>query len=347
MAAVLINKKGARMKFANIIGSFILTVSLWTSSCEADFSKTYTHNLSVTHPSEDILIEQPLEQKPVTECIVSWNALRPDQGELIFFAKVMVEKQWSDWIKIAEWGKGVQKSFCDEHDPLVTLSIDALTNKNGKPFESVAVKVTAEGGANLAAVRSVFICASNMRAFTPFVLDASLPTVILKNVPCISQMLLNHPRCHDMCSPTSTTMAVNYLDKTTINPLILADQAHDQQFDIYGNWVLNVAAAYDLSKGTVSCRVQRLNSLQELHASLAAGCPVVVSVKGPLKGGALPYNNGHLMVIVGWDAEQRAFVCHDPAFPTVEATCVRYAFEDFVEAIGRRRQISYVFCPSK
>jgi hypothetical protein len=331
------------MKFANIVGSLVTAASLWTGCCEANFSTTYTHDLHAVNPSETLLIEQPLETG-VTECIVSWNALRSPQGELIFFAKLKVEEQWSDWIKIAEWGGGVQKSFCDEHDPLVTLSIDALTNKDGQPFEAITVKVIAVGGANLASVHSISICASNMQAFKPLSLDRSLPTVIINDVPRISQMVLNHPRCRDMCSPTSTTMVLNYLNKSTINPLVLADQARDQKFDIYGNWVLNVAAAYDLSRGNVHCRVQRLNTLEELHRSLAAGYPVVVSVKGPLSGSAEPYSAGHLLVIIGWDAEQQEFVCLDPAFPTAEATYVRYSFQDFIEAWGqRRRQLSYVF----
>ena len=87
----------------------------------------------------------------------------------------------------------------------------------------------------------------------------------------------------------------------------------------------------------------RLNSFAQLHASLQRKTPVIVSVRGWLGGAPKVYENGHLMVVVGWDAHKRQVICHDPAAKKVSQVVHAYAIRDFLAAWERSRRLSYVF----
>ena len=50
---------------------------------------------------------------PATQILFSWNALRPKNGKYVFFMQIYdaTTKRWSDWVRVAEWGKHNQRSF--------------------------------------------------------------------------------------------------------------------------------------------------------------------------------------------------------------------------------------------
>ena len=163
-------------------------------------------------------------------------------------------------------------------------------------------------------------------------------------VPLISQMTLPHPRCRDLCSPTSVTSVINFLSPNQeIDPIIFALEARDHTFDIFGNWVLNIAQASALLGGEWSCWVERLHSFEDIYERLCQNTPVVISLRGPLLGSALPYHQGHLMVIKGYDANSNRVHCMDPAFASSTATDVTYSLEDFMQAWARRGYVAYLF----
>lgn len=92
-----------------------------------------------------------------------------------------------------------------------------------------------------------------------------------------------------------------------------------------------------------NCWVERLNGFDEVYNQLLQGNPVVVSVRGPLKGSAAPYTKGHLMAVIGYRPIEHKVICMDPAFPSDQETIVEYDLEDFLQAWSRRGKIAYVF----
>ena len=70
-----------------------------------------------------------------------------------------------------------------------------------------------------------------------------------------------------------------------------------------------------------------------------------VSQERPLQGSALPYTQGHLMVVIGFDAVNERVLCMDPAFPTNKETLTSYPLQDFIVAWSRRGFIAYIFEP--
>ncbi|HEV8052168.1 MAG TPA: C39 family peptidase, partial [Parachlamydiaceae bacterium] len=91
------------------------------------------------------------------------------------------------------------------------------------------------------------------------------------------------------------------------------------------------------------CWVQHLTGFDDIHARLRANMPVVVSVKGPLSGSALPYSEGHLLVVKGYNHKEKQVICMDPAFADNESTNVSYDLDDFMKAWSKRGCIAYIF----
>jgi hypothetical protein len=121
-----------------------------------------------------------------------------------------------------------------------------------------------------------------------------------------------------------------------------AERVHDRgPLDIYGNWLFNVAQAFDASRGLVFYRVSRLNGFNELYTYLKNETPVVVSVRR-LKGGATPYKNGHLLVVVGWNQDKKSVICVDPAFGPSCKTLRAYNVWNFLQAWGLSYNLCYV-----
>jgi hypothetical protein len=277
-------------------------------------------------------------QEPFDELILSWNGFRPNVGFWEFSVSLW-QNGWSPWLKYAEWGAGRQKTF-RTHSSVAHTDQDIVKPKAGS---CTALRIQGVGceGADLSQLHGITVALSNTHLPLKE-LTKDFSAAYLTEVPLQSQMILPHPRCHDLCSPTATSAAINFLRKTdAIDPIRFSDAVRDHEFDIYGNWVLNTAAAYDTLQGTHRTYVARLPSFSAALQQISRGLPVVVSIKGPLEGAPLPYANGHLMLLTGYD-KQRVF-CMDPGYPNHASTKASYPLYAFLEAWGRRRNLAYLF----
>lgn len=273
------------------------------------------------------------------ELMVSWNGNRPQKGKFSIYVSVQAV-DWSDWLLYSSWGAEGQES-CQQQNAIAKVYQDAveiLGNQKGTGFQ---IRVEAEEGASLKDLRRIIVYTNGQTDKKE--MGDYLNPVYLK-VKGISQLQLNHERKRDLCSPTSTTAVVRYLTgKESIDPLAFAARARDLKFDIFGNWVLNVAEASHHLGPSWSCWVERLDSFTQIYDRLLKETPVIVSVRGPLKNSASPYAKGHLLAVIGWDPEKKEVICMDPAFEEDEKTHVRYALPDFLEAWERRGRIAYLF----
>jgi hypothetical protein len=279
---------------------------------------------------------------PASELILSWNAIRPKEGSYLFYVQLKIENSWSEWFPYAEWGATIQKSNHAETS-LVKVHQDVVRAKEERLLQAFRIKVECSGSALLSGLDALHVSLSHPPLFS-ISKDLELPSVLLPLQSFYSQQALDHPRRRDLCSPTSLSMAIDFLNSNQLmDPIAFASKVHDQEFDIYGNWVLNVAAAYPyLPRYRYACFVDRLLNFKALHHRLSLGFPVVTSVKGPLPGSATPYQYGHLLVVRGYHANERRVVCVDPAFPSNTETLTSYDLDDFLTAWGRRFNLSYI-----
>ena len=133
------------------------------------------------------------------------------------------------------------------------------------------------------------------------------------------------------CSPTSTSMVLAYLDGYTgaCEPRVRAavDGVFDWIYNGHGNWPFNTAYAATFGyEGYVA----RFTSLARAEEYVAAGVPVIMSIawgKGDLTGSSIDSTNGHLFVLVGFDAAGNPIV-NDPASPDNESVQRTYPREE-------------------
>lgn len=286
------------------------------------------------------------------QLIFSWNAFRPMQGHFNFFVQVRdaITKKWHDWHKMAEWGIHVQRSFFSE---LVTGSafhhvrLELPTSKCADAFK---IKIESSNGACMGNLHGLYVSLANYSLFKSEVGSAQikkLQTVSIDGVPRYSQMALDHPKKEVICSPTSCSMVTSFCSGSLVNPIEFAAHAFDAGLGAYGSWPFNTAHGFEKLSGKSAFYVKRFNSFCDLYKFLQHKIPVVVSVRGQIAGAPLEYNKGHLLVVVGFDQENKKIRCHDPAFPTDHETCVSYPLNSFLEAWERSRRLAYVMEPLK
>jgi len=283
---------------------------------------------------------------PFNELIVSWNAKRPDLGYYTIFVSTFLEA-WTPWYPYAQWGKSEQRSFSPHslgYPIMFDKDIIRLTETKAKQFR---VRVVSSGGGSLKVFHAIHVCASDTTKES----DISKPPqgeFVHLNVANVSQMALKHPQAKSLCSPTSIEAVVRFLCKNNSpDPLTFAKGAWDQGAQIFGNWPLNISQAYTLLEKPWQCWAERLSGFKPVLESLYKKIPVVVSVRGPLLGSALPYDHGHLMVVTGYDPKKNEVLCMDPAFPEDNQTETHYAYADFMAAWQRRGCLAYIFDYSK
>ncbi len=329
-------------------------------SLSAGFSEQFElSNLSAykkTNKSEILWHVTP--KKPFTELIVSWNAHRPSKGHFSFLVSVQHEKGWSSWAKIAQWGADFQKTFLSTKDQYVKVKHvrTVLEKVKGHSFR---VKVKAEEGADIKKVKKLFANTANEYSFKFNQMpSAKLASLTIKDVPCQSQKTFSHARNHDLCSPTSTGIVTKYHLKSSLDCLHkfipgFAHNVYDSSLDIYGNWLFNTAQVFAGSHGKLQARVVRLNSFDDLYTNyLKKNIPVPVSIRahaGQLTGAFIrivgtqkkSYENGHFVVVTGWDAKARKVICVDPAFTKKSDLLKKYDSKEFMRAWDKSRHLAY------
>ena len=316
-------------------------------------SKFFDHSDDQS-PSGSPCIWQGESLIPFDELILSWNALRPASGKITFFVSVK-HSDWSPWHRLAEWGADSQKTFVNKLNPYVHTKYVKVEMQRNLFATAFRIKAVFSDGASKRSLNALFACISNMPMFRQNRTVPAKPSLLVKGVPQQSQMVIDHPRAKDLCSPASTSMIVQYFANklyTGKGPLGMHDyvidfagKVHDDGvLGIYGNWPLNVAQAHDASNGHIFYRVERLNSFNELYDYISKEIPVAVSVRR-LKGGATPYSKGHFMVVVGWDNITSSVICIDPAFRSNRKTLKRYKLAHFLNAWALSRNLSYIPMP--
>ncbi len=309
------------------------------------FSKQFSHEESAEYHKKNNL--SFVSQTPkFGQLILSWNAFRPEKGHFRFWVQAQdsVTKKWYGPHHIVDWGKDIQRSYISLDDKGTGCYHVRLELPRHKRADAFRVKIEAKEGADLSLLKSLQVCVCDFAKFPTDVARnyAHLKSVAIHNVPKQSQMILNHPRANNMCSPTSLSMLLGFLKQSSVDPLQCAEKVYDSGLDSYGSWPFNAAHAFEACRGEVSFGVIRLSSFAALHKQLSDNMPVMVSVRGSLKGAAKPYSDGHLLLVIGFDAQQKKVLCHDPAFDQNDKIVVGYDLESFLHAWGRSHNLAYL-----
>lgn len=285
-----------------------------------------------------------------TQLVFSWNGFRCCTGYFSFWvqARDQQTRQWSNWHKMIEWGNTTQRSYLSTQDQMTSYHHVRLEMNAGHAGDAFRIRVMAHDNADLSLIKALTVSLSHLGKFQPEDIGTtitSLPSVHIKNVPCKSQIILQHEDNRKMCSPTSCSMLIGYLMGSVIDPIDFALQAYDRGLEAYGSWPFNMAHAFERCNGQIGFAIARLASFGALHKHLQDGVPVVVSVRGELEGAPKKYESGHLLVVVGWNARKKRVICHDPALDEDKKTVKHYPLESFLRAWERSHRLAYVASP--
>jgi hypothetical protein len=315
----------------------------------------------------------------LTELIASWNAHAP-AGTWIEVAVqgIADDGTTSKEYVLGRWSEDDlsfhSTSVPGQGDDLATVAIDTLVTRTDRALVSYQLEVSLlrESGSTLTpSVDMVGAMASRI----PETKEApASPTSMTQDmelaVPTYSQEthIGDYPQWDGggeaWCSPTSTSMVIaswgrgptpeDYQwvlddDADHADPWVdhAARYTYDYNYDGAGNWPFNTAYA---ARFGLEAFVTRLRSLTEAEQFIKAGIPLVVSVsfKESKLDGAGYGTNGHLMTIVGFEADGDVIV-NDPAshlVPSNDEVRVVYDREQLADAwIGHTGGVSYVIHP--
>ena len=309
------------------------------------YYRTFTEQEIESHKDKPHIFFAKEDVPLFDQLIFSWNAIRPARGYFSFMIQVHSAKthKWGSWHHMADWGADVQRSFASKSDGVATYNFVFLKMEPGHMADAFRIKVISREGADLTLLKACGVSFSDANNFKAESVNdlKHLPSVHIKNVPAISQFELEHARNNAICSPTSCTMLTMFLTEKMIDPIDFAEKSYDAGLDAYGSWPFNMAHAFEECDQNYWFFATRLNSFAGLHQRLMMGIPVVVSIRGPLEGAALPHRNGHLLTVVGWNARKQEVIVHDPAFKGKEVIH-RYSLKNFLEAWERSRRLAYI-----
>ena len=334
-----------------ILGSSLLSASslfALKSSWTWSFGKRFTPEQAQRFQDKSELIFSKSALPQFTQLIFSWNAIRPSQGYFRFWVQCYLptKRRWTEWHKMADWGAFIQRSHRVQLQPEYAYEFVRFEATAGHFCTEFKVKVSAHNGANLADLRHLGVCIANYQNFKAESVQKllRLPSLKIMNVPARSQMAVPFTDRTKICSPTATSMQVAYLAGAQPDVLEFARQSYDYGLEAYGSWPFNTAHAYEIYPHAVF-RVVRLRRFADLYAYLRANLPVVVSIRGPIRGGASPYKSGHLVVVTGWDRQRKIVFCHDPAMSSNHKVPHKYRAQDFLAAWEKSKRLAYVAEP--
>jgi len=273
-----------------------------------------------------------------SEAIASWNAATPAGSWIETQLRVKIAGRWTKWYVMGIW---VADNTTDikrhsvngqgDADGYVAVDTLVLAKKTTTNTFQLKLRLFSTGSAT-PSVRSASLAFST----TP-----TKPSTLPAGNPSLWNHSLDVPQCSQMvypgggevwCSPTSTSMVLGYwatTDETCDTRVHAAvTGVYDWVYDGHGNWPFNTA--YAATKG-LEAYVARFTSLAQAEEWIAAGVPVVMSIawkKGDLTGSTISSTNGHLLVLVGFDANGNLII-NDPAASSDAGVRVTYLRSEF------------------
>ncbi len=249
---------------------------------------------------------------PFDDLVGSFSADVPPGGSVELWAKVRTAAGWSDWYALGTQTADGWASAPKAEDATAALDVDELKLK--LPADAARWRLKFRAGRRPVTLRSVALALSDGGAPARPPAFSTGPWVRELPVSPRSQLETPDKDKHDLCSPTSLSMLLEFWGRKRTTQTV-AQGVRDRTSLLYGNWPAN--AAYAAAAG-LDARVARLNSLDDLQDEVAAGRPVAVSVTfgpGELPGAPIRRTAGHLMVVIGFTKTGDVIV-DDPAAKT-------------------------------
>jgi uncharacterized protein YvpB len=274
-----------------------------------------------------------------TAIIPSWEATTP--GRTLVRVEIRAQDasgRTGTWDTVADWARTnrpvPRTTWSGQADDLGRVSADTWFAASAVTAYQLRVTLMRPRGSSKAVSLERIGAVASADASTPRATSQPGPAAgTVLPVPTYSQMVHSghYPAWggggEAWCSPTSLAMVLAYHGvspaPTGITPghadAVVdhtARMVYDHGYRGTGNWAFNTAYAATLVGG--DSYVTRLRDLREAEDLIAAGVPLIVSIafgRNQLAGAPISASNGHLLVVVGFEADGDVVV-NDPAGAT-------------------------------
>jgi len=298
-----------------------------------------------------------------TELVPSWAGRTAPGSRLDIDCRIGDSQRWSRWYPLAQWSTDpdTATSVPDQSDALGHADTDTVIVAAGVEATRWQLRVNAVGDATLDRVGAMV---SSVPRGEPVPLGEPGPGLGRElAIAGLSQRVHGDWYAQwdggggSWCSPTSTSMVLAFWgaapspdeyewvrpDHPDRHVVHAVRGCFDRAYGGAGNWPFNTA--YAATRG-MHAFITRLRSLTEAERFIAAGIPLVASVR--VDPAVLPEAgyaaNGHLVVIGGFSSEGD-IVCFDPASPDNDSVRRVYRRANFAAAWGASGGIVYVIHP--
>jgi Peptidase_C39 like family len=282
-----------------------------------------------------------------TTAVASWDVRTPGGSWIETRLRVRIGAHFTRWYEMGHWSEttvgGHRHSVKAQADADGTVETDTLELR--KPADAWQVQVLMHAGpsGDLPSLSLLALTTDELAqpGAHPFAAGSSVWGSDL-DVPERTQRIQESPDAlagggDAWCSPTSVAMVMAYWARRTNHPQWdvavpeAASGTYDSVYDGCGNWPFNVAFA---SEHGLAGWVERLHGLEDLERYIAAGVPLVASIRvrpGELEGSPYPKTDGHLLVVRGFTATGDV-IANDP-----------YALPGHIRIVYRRAQFDHVW----
>jgi hypothetical protein len=274
-----------------------------------------------------------------TALIPTWEATTPGRSQVRIEVRArQADGRTGTWDTVADWARTnrpvPRATYSGQADDLGQVNADTWVAAGAVTQWQVRVTLLRPRGSRLAVSleRVGAVASADASAPRPTSTPGPAAGTVLP-VPTYSQMVHSghYPKWggggEAWCSPTSTAMVLAYYGISPTPAGIAAGHAdavvdhtakmvYDHGYRGTGNWAFNTAYAATLVAG--DSYVTRMRDLREAEDHIAAGVPLVVSIafgRNQLTGAPISASNGHLLVVVGFEADGDVVV-NDPAGAT-------------------------------
>jgi hypothetical protein len=262
----------------------------------------------------------------VSQAVLSINVSRATPGStgVLGMVQAQIEDGWTPWFRMVSWGlphldDGITSG------PQGRVHTDVLELQSASSVWRYRVAWRTEGESpSVHRVALSFATSGDVQ-------DDSRNDVwgTRLDVPFLSQWNAMQHSPERVCSPTSVAMVAGFYG-CSVSADEVAAAVYDRQYDIYGNWSLNMLA---ISRLGFRATVEYVKSLRYVEDAIALGHPVIASIaytEGSLTGAPRPASSGHLVVISGF-TENGDVITRDPAARTEDAW-LTYPRDEFARA---------------
>ena len=282
----------------------------------------------------------------LTELVPSWQGTTPGASWVKIEVRGRTSDRRSSWDTIADWSLDDREftrrsSSSSQTDDLGRTAYDTWLTSGVSAWQVRLTLLRRKGSTARPTVDAIGAMASrlpNVSSVSTSTPGAGTQAALGRTLPVPSYSQMVHRGVYPQydgggeawCSPTSTTMVLDYYDalpgpkryswvKRDYPDRVVAHVArmtYDAGFGGTGNWSFNTSyAAARTGAGEGGAFVTRLRSLAQAERFIAAGIPLIASItfsSGQLSGAPISSTNGHLLVIVGFQADGDVVV-NDPA----------------------------------